>query len=152
MAAAYPVLAYYNALAKIFNKETDLDSDDIRAALVTSAYTPDRTAHSYWTSVVGSELANGSGYTTNGVALTAKTLTVSTTLLTFTATGITWTFTGNKAFRYVVFYNRTPATDGTRPLLGYIDLGSAWPTLVNGDVFAPTFDPANTIIKATLSR
>lgn len=181
---------YGNFMKSLFNKEIDLDTDDIRIALVSSAYTVDRAAHDYWNDVVANELATGSGYTANGLALTTKAMSVvaanswtkvaatstaynvgeivrpsagntyvyrcsvagtsggsaptwpTTVGATVTDGGVTWTnvgryvvkFTSDAAvwaaafdagpFRYAVMYDRTPATDATRPLIGVITYGS----------------------------
>lgn len=176
-------LPYANFLSRLLNKEIDIDTDDIRAALVTNAYTPDRDLHDYWNDVVANELATASGYTANGVALTTKAFTTTaanswtrqranstaytagdlvrpatgngfvymaavggtsgvsiptypTTIgVTVADGGVTWTCVGRNVvvfksdpaswsapfdagpFRHVVLYDRTPATDATRPLI-----------------------------------
>jgi hypothetical protein len=181
---------YSNFFFTLFNKETDLNSDDIRIALVTSSYTIDRIAHDYWNDVVANELATASGYTANGLALTTEAFSIiaanswtkvaatstaynvgeivrpsagnlfvyrcsvagtsggsaptwpTTVGLTVADGSVTWTcvgrsvarFTSDPAvwaaafdagpFRYAVMYNRSPATDATRPLIGVITYGS----------------------------
>jgi hypothetical protein len=147
MAYSYPVLGYYNAPAKVFNKEIDFDTDDMRIALVTNAYVPDRNAHSYWTSVVANELANGNGYTTNGLAIAGRVVTVATTQVAFKCTNPAWTFTAAKVFRYAVLYDRTPATDATRPLICYWDFGTASLTFGNPDVFTMALDATNGLFR-----
>jgi hypothetical protein len=168
----------------------DWVSDDVRHALVTSAYTPDLDTHAFWSSVIANE-ATGTGYTANGFAVASKTLTQTaansfattwaaatayggdttshfvrpttgntyiyrasvagtssgaeptwptTVGLTVTDGGVTWTNVGRSimqfdfadesrsgltiSYRYSVFYNRTPASDATRPLIALIDWGS----------------------------
>lgn len=173
-------------------------SDSVFAALLTTAYTPAQDTEDFWNDVVANELANGNGYTTNGVALASKTLTytaanswavvwatvtaysvgaivkpVTGNGLIYRATaagssaaseptwptvigatvvdsGVTWTCVGRGAVvfgaanpswsaitfstvRYLVIYNRTPATDATRPLLFLVDFGSA--QVISGGTF-----------------
>jgi hypothetical protein len=64
---------YRQAAAKIFNKEADWNSDDIRITHHTSSYTPNLDTHAY-VSDLTNELANGSGYTTGGVTLASCTI------------------------------------------------------------------------------
>lgn len=149
---------YGSFLIKALNKEIDWDSDDIRIALVTSSYTPDQDAHDYWNDVVGNEVANGNGYTTNGTALSSKTpLTLSEfptgayvaadNKIRLDAADVTWGSSTITA-RYAVIYDRTPATDATRPLLGYVDFGSNQSSS-NGN-FTLTFD-ANGLFEITVA-
>ena len=99
-------------------------SDSIYIALV-NAYTPNQSAHEFWSDVVANEVPNGSGYTTNGIVLTGKTLAVASLVATFDSSlDPTWsgaTFTATHA----IIYDRTPASDATRPLIAYIDFGGA---------------------------
>lgn len=108
------------AFLSLFNKEIDWLDDDIRGALVTNAYTPDQDVHDYWDDVVASE-ASGSGYTANGQALANKTITYTgaTNVLKLDADDLLWDPSTVTA-RHVVVYDRTPASDATRPLMGYV--------------------------------
>lgn len=66
-----------------------------------------------WPTVYGDEVADG------GVTWTC----IGRGALAYTFTDPAWTgFTGD--FRYVVFYDRTPASDATRPVIGYVDMGA----------------------------
>lgn len=79
------------------------------------------------------ELANGNGYTTNGLATTlsfsrtGNVTTVSGTITTLTATGAVG------PFRYLVLYNDTPASP-LDPLIGMLDHGSSV-TMANTDTY-----------------
>lgn len=117
---------YLPAPAKMLNKEVDWDSDDIRLALVSAAYTPNLDTHDYWDDVVANE-ATGTGWAAGGQALTGKTITPDTASnkqafsaanLSVAGVSVTW--------RYGVIYDRTPVTDGTRPLLVLIDWGQTF--------------------------
>ena len=48
-----PSKLYGNFLAKALNKEVDWDSDTIKVALLTSAYTPNQDTHDYYDDVSG---------------------------------------------------------------------------------------------------
>lgn len=115
---------YGQALMKALNKEIDWDSDDIRVALVTSSYIPNQDTHSYWSDVVANEIT-GVNYVTNGESLSTKTITYDGILnkIHLAALDVTWP-NATLTARYAIVYDRTPATDATRPLLGYVDFGS----------------------------
>jgi hypothetical protein len=52
------------------------------------------------------------------------------------------TLTGANSPRYCALYDNTPATDATRPLIGYVDFGAAQaPSGINLQV---TWDPTGT--------
>lgn len=188
MAVTAPGYWYGSALTKLANKEVDVDSDTIKAALVSSSYTPNRDTHDYWDDVVANEVT-GTNWAANGVTLTTVAIgvvaanswataranstayTVGQVVRPSTGNGFlymcitagtsagsaptyptsyggtvsdgtaTWLCVARGAFRmdaddisvatvtvtgvrYVVFYDRTPASDATRPLLGYLDLGT----------------------------
>ena len=107
-----------------FNKEVDWDSDTIKVALVTNAYTPDQDAHNYFDDVVANEVT-GTGYTAGGNTLANKTNTYdsATNVIKLDADDVTWASSTITA-RYAIIYDATPATNATRPLIGYVDFGS----------------------------
>lgn len=115
---------YGLALRSMLEKEIDWDTDSMKAMLCTNSYVPDQDAHRYKSSVTNE--VTGTGYTAGGIAIPSRGFSYNTATNALTLTG------GNLSFgtltvtgiRYVVFYNNTPATDATRPLLGYMDLGA----------------------------
>jgi hypothetical protein len=115
---------YGNFVVKSFNKEIDWDSDTIKVALLTNAYTPNQDAHDYFDDVVANQVT-GTGYTSGGITLANKTNTYNsaTNVIVLDADDVTWASSTITA-RYAVIYNATPATDATRPLIGYVDFGS----------------------------
>ncbi len=188
MAVTAPFYWYGSALAKLGNKEIDLDTDTLKAALVSSSYTPNRDTDDYWDDVVANEVT-GTNWAANGVTLTTvafgviaanswATARANSTAYTVgqvvrpstgngflymcivagtsagsaptyptsyggtvTDGGVTWLCIARGAVRldaddisvatvtvtgvrYIVVYDRSPASDGTRPLIGYFDLGS----------------------------
>lgn len=131
---------YGQALLKALNKEIDWDTDTIKVMLCTSTYTPDQDSHIYKSSVTN-EVANGNGYTTGGATLANKTITYTgaTNVIKLDADDVTWT-TSTITARYAVVYDDAPATDATKPLLGYVDFGQDFSSS-NGN-FTITWDSA----------
>ena len=112
---------YGNALKAAFNKEVDWDSDTIKVALVSSAYTPNQDGHDYWDDVVTNEVA-GTGYTAGGKTLTGKTVTydAGTNTVKFDADDASWPNSTITA-RYAVVYDDSGATAGQKALIAYFD-------------------------------
>ena len=110
-----------------FNKEVSLNgSSSIKVMLCTSSYAPNQDTHQYKSSVTNE--VSGAGYTATGKALTNVSVSVSAKKVTFDADDVSWTsatLTGANAPRYAVIYDSSPASDATRPLIGYIDFGDS---------------------------
>lgn len=113
---------YGLGLKSLANKEVDWDTDVIKVMLCTSTYSPDQDTHQYKSSVTNE--VSGTGYTAGGATLTtsAPTYTAGTNTLVLDAADVSWPNSTIVA-RYAVVYDSTPATDATRPLLGYVDFG-----------------------------
>lgn len=139
---------YGQFLAKALNKEVDFDSDTIKVALVSSAYTPNQDTHDYWDDVVANEVA-GSGYTAGGQALASKTVTYDSAnnVIILDAADPVWSNSTVTA-RYAVVYDDSGATNAQKVLVGYIDFGSDQSS-TNGN-FTVTFD-ATGIIRITVA-
>lgn len=104
------------------NKEISLLSDTIKLMLATSSYTPNRGTDRYKSSVTN-EVANGNGYTSGGTTIGSMANSIASNVYTITGANASWpgsTFT----CRYAILYDSTPATDATRPLIGYVDFGA----------------------------
>lgn len=115
-------LLYGKMLIAVFNKETDLLDDSIRVSLHTASYTPDQDVDDYFNDVTNE--VSSAGYTAGGQAIANDTLTYTagTNVLMYDGDDLSWsgvTFTA----RYAVIKNYTPATDATRPLIGYQNFG-----------------------------
>lgn len=137
-----------SVVAKAFNKEIDLDSDTIKVALLTSAFTPNQDTQDYFDDVATNEVT-GTGYTSGGATLASKSVSynASTNEFTFDADDVTWASSTITA-RYAVIYDATPATNATRPLIGYVDFTSDQSS-TNGN-FTVTWD-ATGIFKFTVA-
>lgn len=111
-----------------FNKEIDLLDDVIKVMLCTSSYTPDQDAHDYKDDVTNE--ITGTGYSAGGATLGSKTLTYTgaTNKITFDAADVQWPSSTLTA-RTAVLYDSSPASDATRPLIGYqqsdVDISSS---------------------------
>lgn len=99
----------------------NLSSDTVKVMLTNTA--PVATNHVY-SDISGTELANGNGYTTGGATVGGTGVSNSSGTETFAANPTTWTsVTGNMGpFRYIVYYDSTPAT---KTLIGWYDYGSS---------------------------
>lgn len=115
-------------------KKVDIDSDTIKCMLL-SAYTVGSTQDTaqYVADVkaVGTE-TTGTGYSAGGATLTSVSWTLSGHVYTFTATIPAWNATGGSlAAAYALFYDSTPGSDATNPVICYWDLGGT-STATNG--------------------
>lgn len=129
---------YTGFLQSLANKEINLSSDTLKVMLCTSAYTPDQNAHRYKSSVTN-EIAATGGYTAGGLALTSVTVTGASKVLTLDSADPSWASSTITA-RYAVFYDSTPSTDATRPLISYVDFGAD--VISTGGPFTITLDAA----------
>lgn len=140
---------YGQFLSQALNKEIDWDTDTIKVALLTNSYTPDQDAHNYFDDVSTYEVSGATGYTSGGNTLTNKTNTYNsgTNVIVLDADDTTWS-TSTITARYAVVYDATPATNATRPLIGYVDFGSDQSSS-NGN-FTITWD-ATGIVRITVA-
>jgi hypothetical protein len=139
---------YGQFLQQALNKEIDWDTDTIKVALLTNSYTPDQDAHNYFDDVSTNEVT-GTGYTQGGITLANKTnsYNTATNVIVLDADDVTWSSSTITA-RYAVIYDASPATNATRPLIGYVDFGSDQSSS-NGN-FTITWD-ATGIVRITVA-
>lgn len=111
---------FFKSLA---NKEIDLDGDVLKGMLYGSGYTPNQDTHQYKSSVTSE--VTGPGYTAGGATVGAITVSydAGTNKLSFDGVDAAWVAATLTA-RGMVLYDSTPATDATRPLIGYVDFGA----------------------------
>jgi hypothetical protein len=143
-----PSKLYGQFLQQALNKEVDWDTDTIKVALLSNAYTPDQDAHNYFDDVVANEVT-GTGYTQGGITLANKTNSYNsaTNVIVLDADDVTWSSSTITA-RYAVVYDASPATNATKPLIGYVDFGSDQSSS-NGN-FTITWD-ATGIVRITVA-
>ena len=114
---------YGNFFNSLGNKEIDLNSDTFKVMLTTSTYVPDQDLHNYKDDVTNE--VTGTGYTAGGATITnpAFSYTTGTNVFKWDGDDVSWASSTITA-RYAVIYDDTPATDATKPLIGYVDFGA----------------------------
>jgi hypothetical protein len=120
---AVTALLYGAFIDRLAQKGIDLDSDSIKVALATNAYTPNQDTHDFFNDITNE--VTGTGYTAGGQALASVTwaYTAGTNTWTFDAADTVWTSSTLTA-RYAIIYDSTPGTAATNPLIGYVDFGA----------------------------
>lgn len=110
-------------------KKINLASDTLKVMLL-SAYTVGSTQDT--AQFVADVLAapatetSGTGYTAGGATLASVSVSDSAHVFTFTAANPSWTASTFTA-SYAVFYDSTPGTNATNPVICYWDFGGAIP-------------------------
>lgn len=134
---------YNNAKALLQNGGMDLDTDTIKCALMTSAYTANADSDLYWTAVSANE-ATGTGYTAGGATLGTVVVSADNTndRAYFDAADVTWSSSTITA-RGAVLYDDSKSG---KPVIAYIDFSSnqssssgnftiAWTAPASGGIF-----------------
>ncbi len=107
-------------------KHTSGDSflaNDIRVALLADTYTPSQDNHEFWADVKAYE-ASGTNYAPGGLSLGGKTVSYDGTTKKLKFTSVNPQFLNvTVTARHAVFYDRTPGSDATRPVISYVDFG-----------------------------
>lgn len=109
---------YGKLFTALWNKEIDFDTDVIKVMLTTVTYTPDQDVHDYKDDVTNE--VTGTGYSAGGATLASKTVTYTagTNKHVLDAADTQWA-TSTITARTAVIYDSSPASDATRPLIGY---------------------------------
>jgi hypothetical protein len=118
-------MAVYNSFKKkIMDGSIDLDTDNINVALFTDGYTADLDAHTFYSDVTASEVAQANGYTTKGQTLASPVISIDTTndLAYFDCSDVTWA-TSTITARYAIIFKNSGANT-TSPLVAYVDFGA----------------------------
>lgn len=115
-------------------------TDDIKVALCTSTYVPDKVNHEFFDVSITGELPTANGYTAGGLSLTTKTISAGASAgeWQFLSDAPTWNVvTAAITARLFVLYNNTPASN--KPVIGYgyLNWNSGNPTDVTTQ---PSFD------------
>lgn len=113
---------YTKLAASLGAKTMNLTSDTLKVMLL-SAYTPGEDTHQFVSDVKGAGTeASGTGYSAGGLTLASVTFTESGHVYTLSCTSPAWT-SSSIAAAFAVFYDSTPGTDATNPVMCYWDLG-----------------------------
>ena len=109
--------------AKIMNGSLDLDTDTIKAMLLTSSHSQNVDTHDFIDDVSTNEVS-GTGYTAGGQALANKSVTQDNTDNegVWDADDVTWSSSTITA-RYVALYKDT-GTPSTSPIICILDFGT----------------------------
>ena len=111
---------YNSAKVNLLNGGVDLDTDTIKVALVSSAYTASA-AHDFFDDITNE--VSATGYTAGGQALASPAIALNGTTAEFDAADVTWSITGTVTARGAVVYKDTGSA-ATSPLLFYYDFGT----------------------------
>jgi|SRR3990172_6463005 len=125
--------------ANLMNKETDLEADTIRIALMATGHSFTAT-HNTWSQVSANE-ASGTGYTAAGLALSGKGVTQAATTK-WDATDAAWAGATITAY-HAVIYDDTMTNDD---LICSIDFGGA--VTATAGTFTIVFDSAGILTLA----
>ena len=146
---AVTAFAYHRLADSLAQKKIDFDTDTFKCLLL-SAYTPAQATHQYVSDVkaAGTE-ATGTGYTAGGVTLTSVGWTLSSGVWKFTGTIPAWNATGGVlTAKYALFYDSTPGSDATNPVVCYWNLNGGADVTATNDTFTLTAH-ANGIVTFT---
>ncbi len=143
------VIPYTIGLQGINRGLIDLDTDTIVCVLLTSSYTPNRTAHDTWSDVSAAEVATGGGYTAGGEALANKAVTHNAGTVTFDADDVSWSSATITA-KYAALVKRAAgALDPGDLLVAYVDLDTGGGSVTStASTFAVAWNAAG-ILTAT---
>ena len=119
----------------------DWDTDTIKVALTTNAYTPNQDTHAFFSDITNE--VTGAGYTAGGVTLGTKTVTYvgASNQVQLDAADVQWT-TATFTARYAIVYKST-GTAATSPVIGYVDFGADVP--VSAGQFTITWDSTGVV-------
>lgn len=119
---------YEKGLNLIANKGVDLDTDDIRLALVAAGYQANFVTDQYYSTPEAFEVAAG-------VALSGRSLSAGALL----ASPVTWPSVSGSPGSFAILFMHNGGASSTWPLLGYIDTAATLPVTPDGDDIVLTF-------------
>lgn len=139
---------YGKAFVSAFNKEIDFNSDAIKVMATSSLYVPDQDAHQYKSDVTNE--ITGTGYTAGGLLLTGCTISYdgSTNALKLDCDDYSWGPGASFTAHNLVYYDSTPGSDATRPLICYVAFAADIP--VTSSTFSATVN-AGGVATVTIS-
>jgi hypothetical protein len=118
-----PLAKWFTNGPKQLATSTSWTTDTIKVMLCSASYTPNQDTHEFKSSVTN-ELPTANGYTLRGATLATKTATsdAATNETRLGSAPVVWTAGSGQTLtaRYAVVYKDT-GTDGTSPLLGWVD-------------------------------
>lgn len=135
--AASQFAVFHTFKTRLGNKLIDLDTDDIKCALVSSAWTPSLSSNANWADISANEIT-GDGYTAGGLSVTTLAYTDAAGTSTWDCDDPSWTAGASGiSARYCVFYDNT---DASKTLICYslLDTTPADHSVTTGQIFLIT--------------
>lgn len=134
---------YGRVYLSLANGEINLSSHTLKLMLTTASYTPDQDVHRYKSDVTNE--ITGTGYTAGGATVGSITTAydASTNKMTIDGADVSWPSSTISNARWGVLYDSTPATDATRPLIGYVDFGATVSSV--SATFSVPWDPSGIV-------
>lgn len=116
-------ILYNSYMEDVFRGNIDMDTDTFYAMLVTSSYTPSKSAHTKRSDITGE--VTGTGYTSGGAAIPSVSLTKDNTnnKLDIAFGNVQWASASITA-RGAVIYKRRGGAASADNLVGYVDFGT----------------------------
>jgi hypothetical protein len=113
-------------LRQVNGSPIDLDSDTIKAIILTASYTPDRAAHAVITDLnLGANQVSGTNYTAGGITCAGLTLTLVSGEVRWAHNDIVIAQSGSGfSTGRTIVWARDTGTPSTSGLIGYEQLGS----------------------------
>lgn len=135
--AASQFAIFHTFKARIGQKLIDLDTDDIKCALISAAWTPSLSGNAGWADISANEIT-GDGYTATGLSVTNLTFTDTAGTVTWDCDDPSWVAGASGiSARYCVFYDNT---DASKTLISYslLDTTPADHSVTTGQTFLIT--------------
>jgi len=145
--AASTFAIFHTFKAREGQKLLDMDTDDIKCALLDSGWTPSLSADADWADISANEISQ-TGYTAGGLSVTSLSYANVAGTVTFDCDDPAWTAgAGGIAARYCVFYDNT---DTAKTLICYslLDDSPADHSVLEGQIFLITLPATGIFQKA----
>lgn len=131
---------YGNFFISLLNKEIDWNTDTIKIMHTSATHTPDQDVHNYYDDITNE--VTGTNVPAGGTALANCTMTYTgaTNVVKLDADDYSVATATASGIKNSHIYDSSPATDATRPLIGYI----VWDTAMSpsAGTLSVTFDAA----------
>ena len=139
-----PFNKFNSFVEAVCEKAHNLGSDVLKVMLTNTL--PNVSTSVKYADISSTELANGAGYTTGGIAPTITSSAQTGGIYKLVLADAVWTASASMGpFRYAVLYNNTD-TVTPKGLIGFWDNGSSV-TLANTETFTVDYDPTTGVLQ-----